>query len=145
MWAANHPLDEKLTQKQREQEKLDKALWQEVKKWIGTPYRFGGNSRSGIDCSGLVCQVYLSVYGKELRRNSDEQYRYDIAQYLNGNKLSSGDLVFFSISRKKGEVNHVGIYLDEFKFVHAGTHGVVIEDLRQPYYVKYWTAGGKVK
>lgn len=145
MWAANHPLDVKQTKEEKEAERLDKALIQEIKSWLGAPYRLGGNTRAGVDCSGLVCQVYQQVYGKQLHRKSDDQYRYDIAQYLNGNQLKTGDLVFFSINRRKGDVNHVGIYIGEYKFAHAGNHGVNIEDLRKAYWVRYWTAGGKVK
>lgn len=145
MWAANHPIDLPQTKEEKEAELVDKSLIQEVKSWLGAPYRLGGNSRNGVDCSGLVCQVFQKVYGKQLNRRSIDQYRYDIAQYLNGNQLKTGDLVFFAIGRNKSDVNHVGIYLDEYQFVHAGNHGVVIDDLRKAYWVKYWTAGGKVK
>lgn len=145
MWAANHAQDAILTQAQKEEERIERNLLNELKSWIGTPYRYGGNSRSGVDCSGLVCQVYQNVYGMTLSRRSEDQYRYDIKNYLAGNQLNTGDLVFFSIDNKAGNVNHVGIYLDEYMFVHAGSKGVVIDDLRKAYWIKYWIAGGKVK
>lgn len=145
MWAANHAQDAQLSKAQKEEERLERNLLNELKSWIGTPYRYGGNTRSGVDCSGLVCQVYQNVYGKTLSRRSEDQYKYDIRNYLAGNQLNTGDLVFFSIDNKKGDVNHVGIYLDEYMFVHAGSKGVVIDDLRKAYWIKYWIAGGKVK
>lgn len=145
MWAANHPQDAPLTPQEKVEETLERNLLNELKSWMGTPYKYGGNTRNGVDCSGLVCQVYQTVYGKQMNRRSQDQYLYDIAQYLNGNQLKTGDLVFFSIGKRKGDVNHVGIYLDEYKFVHAGNHGVVIDDLRKDYWIKYWTAGGRIK
>lgn len=131
-------------QQKREQEEYEQ-LRQEVRNWVGVPYRLGGNTKRGVDCSGLVVQVYKNVYGKTVHRTSNEQYQLDIAQYLNGNELKPGNLVFFNIRRRKGYVDHVGIYLNDYKFVHAGNNGVRIEDLRQRYWLKYWVAGGKVK
>lgn len=120
-------------------------LYREVESWLGVPYRTGGNDKRGVDCSGFICQVYRNVYGKQLHRRSMEQYSLDIRRYLNGNDLRTGDLVFFSTQSNR-QVNHVGIYLTNYKFVHAsGSRGVVIDDLRSSYFIRNWIAGGEVK
>jgi cell wall-associated NlpC family hydrolase len=67
---------------------------------------------------------------------------------VNRSSLSSGDLVFFATSGKKtaGNINHVGIYLKNNKFIHASSsRGVVVDDLSSSYYVQNWVSGGKVK
>lgn len=118
-------------------------LYIESSKWIGTPYRGGGTTQRGIDCSGLTQQLYRSVYGKELSRSSNEQFKS--AQKINKRKLTSGDLVFFSTDRSGKKVGHVGIYLKDGKFIHASSSsGVIVSKLSEPYYKRNWISGGKV-
>ena len=116
----------------------------EAASWIGTPYRYGGNDKSGVDCSGLTKRIYSNVYGVNLHRNSHEQYSKDIKR-VSRDDLSSGDLVFFSTG-KKGKVSHVGVYLKGGKFIHSSSsRGVVVDDLNQSYYRKNFISGGNVK
>jgi lipoprotein Spr len=120
------------------------VLYTEVSGWLGTPYRSGGSSKSGTDCSGLATQIYRKVYHIRLPRTSD-------AQYNNGNKVSKselreGDLVFFTSSRSGKKVAHSGIYLKNEKFIHASSsQGVIISSLNEDYYRKYWKSGGRYK
>lgn len=119
-------------------------LYVEASKWIGTPYRYGGNSRAGVDCSGLVCAVYKKVYKKDLKRSADEQYRKDCI-HISKRNLREGDLVFFKGSRRSRKASHVGIYLKDGLFIHASTQsGVVIDRLTQDYYERMWLSGGRV-
>ena len=106
-------------------------LYVESAKWLGVPYRGGGNNKRGIDCSGLTSHLYKKVYRKKLERNSD--------------KLREGDLVFFHNGRKKRTASHVGIYLKDNKFIHASTsRGVIVSSLNEEYYRKHWLSGGRV-
>lgn len=122
----------------------DWPLMIEASTWIGTPYKYGGEDRYGIDCSGLTRTIYRQVYKTELHRNSYEQYKKDVKK-VSKNNLMSGDLVFFSTG-KKGKVSHVGIYLKDGKFIHASSsRGVVVSDLNQNFYKNNFISGGKVK
>lgn len=114
-------------------------LLQFIDEWYGTRYRYGGNSRAGIDCSAFTCQLSTAVFGKTLPRTSREQY--DQCQHIPPGQLQTGDLVFFNT---RGGVSHVGIYLLNNKFVHASTNaGVVISDLSDDYYRKRYLGAGR--
>ena len=118
------------------------ALYLEAAQWIGTPYRSGGQSRRGTDCSGFVRQVYKAAYGIDLPRNTDQQM--DATSRIRWGKLREGDLVFFHGSRKR-RVNHVGIYLKDGKFVHASTsRGVMVSRLDEDYWDEHWMRGGRI-
>jgi len=123
-------------------------LMVESAKWLGVPYKYGGNTKSGVDCSGFTTAIYKTVYNKKLHRRSVDQYTEDCRK-VSRTGLASGDLVFFvtsSDSKSAKNINHVGIYLKGSKFIHASTsRGVVVDDLNSTYYVKNWVAGGHVK
>lgn len=70
------------------------ALLAEAKQWIGTPYKYGGEDKNGVDCSGLVLKVYKSALDIKLPRNSAEQSSY--CSPLGKDKLMPGDLLFFA-------------------------------------------------
>lgn len=119
------------------------ALYMESAAWLGIPYRGGGNSKRGIDCSGLSAQIYKKVYHKKLERSSDDQRTLN-CQKVSQRNLREGDLVFFHNGRKKRTASHVGIYLKNRKFIHASTsRGVVVSSLDEPYYKKHWLEGGR--
>ena len=121
----------------------NKALQKEVKEWIGVPYKYGGHSKDGADCSGLVMEVYLKVYNIKLYRNSREIYNKN-CKPIEKKELREGDLVFFG---KDGvtTINHVGIYLNDNKFVHASSSkGVMINDLNESYYLERYITSGRV-
>ena len=119
------------------------ALYVESASWLGVPYRGGGTTRRGVDCSGLTSAIYKKVYHKNLERNSDDQRKKDCRKVKKG-KLHEGDLVFFHNGRKKKRATHVGIYLKDRKFIHASTsHGVIISTLDEEYWKKHWLSGGR--
>lgn len=119
------------------------ALYVESASWLGVPYRGGGTTRQGVDCSGLTSAIYGKVYRKELERNSDDQRKKDCKKVKKG-KLREGDLVFFHNGRKKKHATHVGIYLKDRKFIHASTsRGVIISTLDEDYWKRHWLSGGR--
>lgn len=121
------------------------ALYIEASRWIGTPYRSGGNSLRGTDCSGLTSQVYRRVFAQSLHRSAEEQRTLDCRKKRKG-KLREGDLVFFHNGRKKRRASHVGIYLKDGHFFHASTgRGVIVSHLNETYYRRHWLSGGRVK
>ncbi|MBL4915406.1 NlpC/P60 family protein [Shewanella schlegeliana] len=110
-------------------------LIQMHREWKGVPYRLGGMSKKGIDCSGFVVQTYQSRFGVQLPRTTAQQK--DIGKSVNKSQLRAGDLVFF----KTGwSTRHVGIYLGDSQFLHASTsQGVMISSLNNSYWKqKYW-------
>ena len=110
--------------------------------WLGVPYKYSGSSRKGIDCSGLVCAVYNTCYDKRISGTAQDLCR--ISEPVLRNELREGDLIFFKI--RKSRVSHVGIYLGQNKFVHASVQrGVIISDLNEAYYTKYYFRGGRLK
>ena len=119
------------------------ALYVESSQWVGVPYRSGGTTQRGVDCSGLTSAIYNKVYRKQLERNSDDQRKKDCKKVQKG-KLREGDLVFFHNGRKKKRASHVGIYLKDRKFIHASTRqGVIISTLDEAYWKQHWLSGGR--
>ncbi len=114
---------------------LDQRLRAEVRHWRGTPHRWGGTTKRGIDCSGLVQRVYADLFRHRVPRSTELQSRY--GQYIRKSRLQSGDLVFFKLTRS---TRHVGIYLSRGEFVHASSSkGVTVSKLSNPYWQKhYW-------
>lgn len=120
-------------------------LYMEVANWIGVPYRSGGNTQKGTDCSGFTSAIYKKVYHRKLQRNSDDQ-RTKNCKVVRKQNLQEGDLVFFHNGRKKRHASHVGIYLKKGKFVHASSSkGVTVSSLNEYYYKNKWLQGGRVR
>lgn len=121
---------------------IKKELKKEIAVWLGTPYRYGGVSKKGVDCSGLVNAIFLEVYEKKIPRSSKEIYA--ACKHIKTKDLQEGDLVFFNFTGKG--ISHVGLYLSEGKYVHASsTNGVVISDLDNEYTKKRYVGAGRVK
>lgn len=120
-------------------------LYKEAMSWIGTPYLWGGNTRSGIDCSGFVNAVYKAC-GKTISRTAATLCSIS-CKVIKKSQLREGDLVFFRTDGKKTTTpNHVGMYLSDNKFIHASSSkGVTVADLTAAYYVKYYLSAGRVK
>jgi hypothetical protein len=112
------------------------AIRQRGDSWMGTRYRFGGESRSGIDCSAFTREIFRETFGMELPRNTAMQVQEGSS--VSRDDLAPGDLVFF----RRGGTRHVGIYLGDNEFLHASTsRGVTISNLDENYYRRYyWTA-----
>lgn len=112
-----------------------------AKKLINIPYKFGGNSILGIDCSAYVKKVY-GLLGVELPRTAREQFK--TGEAIEMDELSVGDLVFFRTYASFP--SHVGIYLGNNLFIHASSRGkkVTIDSLETPYYLKRFIGGKRL-
>ena len=104
----------------------------EVIKYLDTPYKYGGNSDKGIDCSAFTKQVFENSVTAELPRSAREQF--GVGEKIDKDELKFGDLVFFN-TRRRSNPGHVGIYLGDNQFVHASRQlGVTVSSLDEKYY-----------
>ncbi|HCN82953.1 MAG TPA: glycoside hydrolase, partial [Sphingobacteriaceae bacterium] len=120
----------------RKGELKNEKLYKFIDEWMGVPYRDGGMTKDGVDCSGFTTLLEKEIFdsslpltARQMAENVKRKYEED---------LKEGDLVFFDLSGQK--FSHVGIYLHNNKFVHASTSkGVIISDLKDPWYYKYFS------
>ncbi len=116
-------------------------LYDNVSQWMGTPYKYAGHSKKGIDCSGFVCRLLQDSYNLDVQGSSRDLHKR--TTNIKKKDLREGDLVFFKI--RKGRISHVGLYLGKNKFAHASSSsGVIISDLDDPYYEKYYYSAGRL-
>lgn len=111
-----------------------------AKTMLGKPYRWGGSTPTGFDCSGLVQYSYNKA-GLSVPRTSRDQY--SASQHISLRQARTGDLVFF---RFDGRISHVGIYIGDGRFVHAPSSGkhVEVASLRQPPYSNAFATAGRI-
>ena len=107
-----------------------------AKKYLGAPYKYGGKSPSGFDCSGFVYYVYRSL-GIKISRTQATMYKQGTP--VSKSDLQPGDLVFFQNTYKAG-ISHVGIYVGNGKFIHSPSSGKVVSyaNLNSKYYVNHY-------
>lgn len=112
-----------------------------MEEWYGTPYRYGGATKDGIDCSAFTARCLLTVFSISIPRTVKEQYQS--CRLIEKSDLMEGDLVFF---HTRGKISHVGIYLGNYKFIHAATSsGVMISDLNDDYFSQKFAGAGRVR
>ncbi|MCX7797991.1 MAG: C40 family peptidase [Melioribacter sp.] len=115
----------------------------EVIKYLDAPYKYGGNSNEGIDCSGFIRQIFLNSFSIELPRSAREQFM--IGEKVEKDELEFGDLVFFNTSRRV-KPGHVGIYIGDNQFVHSSRKlGVTISSLNEKYYAKRYYGARRIE
>lgn len=115
-------------------------LYYQVYDWLGTRYKYSGNSKKGIDCSGFVSEMYRNTYCIDLNGSSGSMFTQ--VKPIEKDQLQEGDILFFKI--KRNQISHVGVYLGNNKFAHASVHaGVIVSDLDEKYYKKYFYKGGR--
>ena len=112
-----------------------KALRDEYKKWLGTKYKLGGQTLNGVDCSSFIQQVYYNAFGLRIPRTTKDQAK--VGRKISKSQLKAGDMIFF----KTGwNVRHVGIIIENGKFIHTSTkYGVTTSAVQNPYWKSnYW-------
>jgi cell wall-associated NlpC family hydrolase len=114
----------------------------EAKKYLGVPYRNGGTTANGVDCSGLVVTVFKR-FGVALPRTSDDQAKFGAK--VDRSDLEPGDLVFFRTSGST-RISHVGIYSGAGQFIHASTRSkkVKFDRLDNKYFKKRYATARRV-
>lgn len=111
-----------------------------IEDWFGTRYRYGGETKKGIDCSALTSALLMAVYGFAVPRTAQQQY--DACEPVKREDLKEGDLVFFNTT---GGVSHVGLYLYNNYFVQSSSsQGVTISNLDETYFAKRYIGAGRI-
>ncbi|MFP4033016.1 MAG: C40 family peptidase [Desulfococcaceae bacterium] len=109
-----------------------------IESWMGTPYRYGGCTRFGVDCSCLVKNLYEEVFNLDLARTSRDMF--DTLEHVDPEEIREGDILVFR-GRRGSRIGHVGLYLKDGKFVHASRrHGVTIGEMKNGYFRKRFVA-----
>lgn len=112
--------------------------------WMGSPYRYGGNSKTGIDCSAFTQRFFKDVLNLNIKRTTVLQYQE--GRFVKRAQLAYGDLVFFRINGPRARVDHVGVYLSDGNFVHASTSkGVTISNLSEKYFNDRYTGSRRIR
>ena len=115
----------------------------EIIRYLNTPYKYGGNSLNGIDCSAFTQSVYKNSWLLDLNRSAREQYQQGIV-IDDRTALEFGDLVFFN-TRRRVKPGHVGIYIGDNLFAHASSKlGVTISSLEHDYYNKRYMGARRI-
>ena len=120
---------------------------EEAKKFIGLPYRWGGNSSFGFDCSGFIQTLFFQM-GVQLPRDASLQVKAENVEKIPLQLLRKGDLVFFG--RSKERVTHVGIYVGDSQFIHSvtsnksGPHVIQISRLDDSEWGQQFICGRRV-
>lgn len=122
----------------------DSILNSFILKWLGKPYKLGGKTEKGIDCSQFTKRLYKDVYGKELQNVAYKQWNQ--TKRVKRDSLQVGDIVFFR-SRQSPSGWHCGAYIGNTYFVHAANkfEGVKVSSLNEPRYVKSYRGSGRLK
>lgn len=149
--ACSHTREQTITQpnvKEITDQKLDKEhlkIGQQIanlaKLQVGNPYRYGGATPNGFDCSGLVYYTHGKL---GIRTPRTSRQLYSVARPIKLSKLETGDVVFFKLNNKK--ISHVGIYIGKGRFVHAPNTGrkVSTNQLSDPFWKSRIIGGGRL-
>ncbi|MFO8053835.1 MAG: C40 family peptidase [Bacteroidales bacterium] len=120
----------------------DLLLLETINAWLGTPYKYGGCTKEGTDCSCLITNVFKTVYQLDLPRKAQDMSAK--AKKIKAKHIQEGDLLFFKI--KGNHISHVGLHISKGYFVHASTsQGVVINHLSNRYYATHFAYAGRIR
>lgn len=135
--------DNKKTSESLSPSKKASNVIEAARKYLGTPYKYSGTDKNGIDCSGLMCRSFSEI-GITLPHQSEEQSR--LGKPLKLNELKPGDLVFIGAKKGSNKITHVGLVVSvangKVMFIHASTkRGVIEENLLEKWYQPLFIKG----
>lgn len=120
-----------------------RALIEAAHSWLGTPYKYGGETRHGVDCSAMVMNVYNEALNIKIPRTTRTQREY--AMPVKRSDLQPGDLIFFSPGTAGKSISHVGLFIGNGRFIHASSsRGVVVSSLVERYYRDHYHSAGRI-
>ncbi|QQS34950.1 MAG: C40 family peptidase [Ignavibacteriales bacterium] len=123
---------------------MQEKVLMEIIEYLNTPYKYGGNSKKGIDCSAFTQTIFNNTLSIQLLRSAREQYTQG-TKIDNREELKFGDLVFFN-TRRRVKPGHVGIYIGDNLFAHASSKkGVIVSSLDLDYYSKRFMGGRRME
>ncbi|MDP4190640.1 MAG: C40 family peptidase [Bacteroidota bacterium] len=122
---------------------LKEKIIMEIIKYLDTPYKFGGNTSKGIDCSAFTKTIFANSFSLELPRTAREQFQ--LGEEINDkSELKFGDLIFFN-TRKRVRPGHVGIYIGDNMFAHSSSsQGVMVSSLETDFYSRKFMGGRRM-
>jgi cell wall-associated NlpC family hydrolase len=123
-------------------ESLARKIEALVRPWLGAPYKRGGTSPRGTDCSGFTKTVFAEGFGIELPRRSRDQAL--VGERVSLEELQPGDLVFFDLRPDRYGIDHVGVYTGGGMFAHATRSGVAYDRLADPGYMRGYRGARRV-
>lgn len=134
------------SQKAKQRAKQVDQVISTAKTYMGTPYKYGGTTRSGMDCSALTIHAFQSI-NLSLPRSAEDQS--GVGEKIKQKDLQPGDLVFFATGKRRRQITHVGLVTDvnrkDVKFIHASTSLGVIENyLSMDYYSKRFRGARRI-
>lgn len=123
-----------------------KQIIKDAKKYLGTKYKYGGDGKRGIDCSGLVQNVFKNQDINLPRSSKDQSLK---GKWIDVKNIVPGDLVFFATQRNSRTITHVGIVTEIkgkfFKFIHSSTSkGVIISSLDEKYWYRAYVQARRI-
>lgn len=120
----------------------DSKLYAFISDWYGTPYKYGGCLKTGVDCSCFTSMLCETVYKVRMPRSAGEMY--SACEKISLEQAREGDLFFFKIA--SNSISHVGVFLKNKLFVHSSTsRGVIINSVEEAYYKKYFFCAGRIR
>jgi cell wall-associated NlpC family hydrolase len=114
-----------------------------AKQYLDVPYRYGGSTPAGFDCSGYILYLFRQL-GKELPRTADQQAA--VGKPVAIGKLRPGDVVFFATGDDEPDISHTGLYIGDQQFIHASATAekIIISNLTEPYWRKTFRSARQI-
>ena len=120
----------------------NETLYRFIDSWMGVPNELGGMNKKGVDCSGFTLLLQKEIYNLHVPRTARQMAESVKRKYEE--QLNEGDLVFFDFNGQK--FSHVGVYLQNNRFVHVSTSkGVIVSNLKDSWYYKYFSCCGSIR
>ena len=127
-----------------EEKNIEKQILESAEDWMGTPYKMGGEDKNGVDCSAFTQTIIKDVFDIDLPRRVKDQKKVGLKVELE--EMQAGDLVVFKTGGFLSNRQHIGIYLSDYKFLHASSsEGVTVSSLEDWYWKKKYRSSRRIQ